>query len=146
MIRTINEAQIRGKTERFMDYGLGTPCPDRVVLLEVGPNWAFDIIHARRAVQCVPEERDAEIIAFGSDPVAVRARLEALEVQGYRNLFIYEGGKPEWIGDGLWRQSSLLPVDGFAVHDGHVFREGRGQSVPDPQPATNPADASRRSG
>ncbi len=144
MIRKINERQILAKTERFMDYGLGTPCPDKVLLLEVGPTRSFDKLHIRRASQCIPpwvsEDKDIEIIAYGEDRAQVLHRLGELDREGYRNLYIFDGDagespKEEWVADSLWQQSSLLPADrlspklpvdsegGAAVHQMHLPRK-----------------------
>ena len=72
-------------------------------------------------MQVAPEDRSIEIIAYGDDRAKVLARLQELEAKGYFNLYFYEGGNKEWLGEGLWQQSTLVLADGFVTQETEVY-------------------------
>ncbi len=126
MIRFIDQDQIRHKTEKFLDSTMGTPAGDLMLILEVGQSEDYDDCHIRRAIHFTPEELDqagrdgrfskaSEIVLYGEDEETVLEAAHGLIELGYANLYYFPDGKQRWFHDDLWRQTSLVPTDGFEL-------------------------------
>ena len=127
MVKAISREQIRGKLEAFLDSSFGTPAPEHLTFVEVGSSLDYDRIHIQNAIHMTPTQvvRSArtclpnlgtEVVVYGdaAHQNATRLAADALSEQGYENIFFYSEGKEDWIGAGLWTNTSLVPTDGFS--------------------------------
>lgn len=129
MVREINRAQLLAKTSRFLEATNGTPAPDFLILIEVGPQEHFARVHIPRAIHIAYEKfligdptaalgnMAADIVLYGerSQLQDVKAAAELLNRYGHNNVYVYSGGKEDWITNGMWVESSLVPADHFQV-------------------------------
>ena len=113
MIREINRNQIDIKTA----YG------ERVFLVEAVPLSNFEAAHIPGAIH-MPVERVGEVASrylgnFGHEIVicglnerSVEPEIVAKELDrlGYRNLYLYRGGKEDWMGAGDFQESVHRPT------------------------------------
>jgi len=128
VIRTIKCEQLFKKRERFLESAFGTPAPDRMVFLEVGDSSNYDVIHIQGAIYLSLEQiihsvqvwlpnPATEIVLISNnidkDKALRAARL--LSHLGYGNIYLYLNGKEDWISQGLWTNSTLVPADGFSA-------------------------------
>jgi rhodanese-related sulfurtransferase len=158
MIRILDHDQFRVKTERFLESAFGTPDGDKVILLEVGPADDFDMSHIRKAIHFTPEELEqaategryskaAEIVLYGPNEEVVLDSAQNLIRHGYTNLYFYPDGKFDWLKDGLWIQSSLVPADGFGIEraaDADITDQPQRPELPVPLPEQMRAMRERR--
>ena len=133
MIRIISREQIRAKTERFMDTQFPTLAGDHLILVEVGLRCFYDQLHILRAIHLSEEQLSgdrfasvarsrlplgSEIVLYGENAEDPRPWLaaNALSELGFTQLFVYEGGKADWLEDQLWVDVTLTPADGFVAY------------------------------
>jgi rhodanese-related sulfurtransferase len=136
MVRYITQKEILLKSNRFLDSTFGTPAADKLLLVEIGPFDSFEIGHIQRAIHMSLRQintqassllarKGAEIVLYGQsekDLPDLELAARHLNLQGYPNIFIYLGGKKEWLSANLSYSSSLVPADGFQTtkQDGTV--------------------------
>jgi rhodanese-related sulfurtransferase len=112
MIREISREHIDIKTAQG----------ERVVLVEALPATSYERAHIPGAVQ-IAEDRvaelapqylpnlGAEIVVYGDgfDATEPRRVAQLLAKLGYRNLYLYRGGKRDWVNSGEFQEAMHVP-------------------------------------
>jgi rhodanese-related sulfurtransferase len=126
VITLIGRDQLYSKLHSYIDSTFGTPAPEEVLLIEVGPSDAFDKVHLKNAIHMTLDEVEtnsqnrlpdhgAEIVIYGQDRASSEPRqaIQILDRRGYCQIYYYPDGKEDWIHAGLEVQYSLVPADNF---------------------------------
>ena len=136
MVRILNREQILAKLSKFLDSKFGTPAPDRVVFVEVGESGEYDRVHIHKAVFLDPKQIERAdyswLAALGTEFIVYsdvaheefcRSVALDLSLQTPLHVYLYPGGKTDWISYGLWTQSTLVAADGLDFQLGPPARE-----------------------
>ena len=123
MIRVINCHQIMDKMQKFLDSAFGTPAGDTLTLLEVGPSESYDTAHILRAIHMTEEQvalkarnripnPASEVVVYGDreNLQSVQNAAQMLNSLGYSNVYIYSAGKEDWLSNGFWSESFIVPA------------------------------------
>jgi rhodanese-related sulfurtransferase len=126
MIKTLSFFQYDAKQDGFIDAQFGTPAPEKLWLVEIGPVDGYDRVHIKRAIHLTLDQvrrvslsrlpnTGGEIVLYGSrrESAAVQSAAEELARQGYYNLYLLEGSKEEWLELTRPRETTLVLADHF---------------------------------